>query len=59
MSAPDRTKPQIYIERARGTHVIHLVLGDGQRACVVVARTRENAAAIDYFYQKLKHGLNL
>jgi hypothetical protein len=59
MNAPDRTKPQIYIERARGIHVIHLVVGDGQRACVVITRTRENAAAIDYFYQKLKDGLNL
>jgi hypothetical protein len=59
MSTLDPTKPQIYIERARETHVLHLVLGDGRLVDVVLRRTLENATIIDYFYEKLKHGLNL
>ena len=57
MSMPDRIKPLIYIERARETHVIHFVLGDIELAGVILTRTSENAAVIDYFYQKLKDGL--
>jgi hypothetical protein len=57
MSTLTRTRPQIYIERARETHVIHLVLGDIQLAGVVITRTPENAAVVDYFYERLKDGL--
>ena len=57
MSTLNRTKPQIYIERARETHVIHFVLGDIRLAGAIITRTPENAAVIDYFYERLKDGL--
>jgi len=59
MSTLDPTKPQIYIERAREIHVLHLVLGEGRGVDVTLRRTLENAAVMDYFFEKLKHGQNL
>jgi hypothetical protein len=59
MSTLDPTKPQIYIERARKSHVLHLVLGEGRGVDVILRQTLENAAVIDYFYEKLKDGQNL
>jgi hypothetical protein len=37
--------------------VIHFVLGDIELVGLILTRTSENAAVIDYFYQKLKDGL--
>ena len=59
MSTLDPAKPQIYIERARDIHVLHLVLGEGRSVDVILRRTLENAAVMDYFFEKLKHGQNL
>jgi hypothetical protein len=56
----NRTKPYIQIERGtRGTHAIHLVMPNGSRVDVAITRTDANAAVIDYFYEKLKDGVNL
>jgi hypothetical protein len=55
----DQTKPYISIERGGKTHSIQLVMPDGSRADVVIKRTAANAEAIDYFYGKLKEGLNV
>jgi hypothetical protein len=38
---------------------MHLVMSNGSRADFVIERTDANAAALDYFYEKLKEGLNI
>jgi hypothetical protein len=57
----DRTKPYISFERAASGIVgaIHLVMPDGKRLDVKVDRKEDNAAAFDYFSDKLKDGVNL
>jgi hypothetical protein len=57
----DKTKPHIIFERGASgdTGAIHLVMPDGTRLGVVVKRTEENAAAFDYFSDKLRNGVNL
>jgi hypothetical protein len=56
----DKTKPYIQIERGAGdTSAIHLVMPDGARVDVAITRTERNAAAFDYFSEKLKNGVNL
>jgi hypothetical protein len=56
----DRMKPYIYIERGAGdTGAIRLIMPDGSRVDVAITRTEKNAAAFDYFSDKLKDGMNL
>ncbi|WP_315742220.1 hypothetical protein [Bradyrhizobium sp. SZCCHNR1075] len=60
MSNLDRSKPHIEMERGtNGTHAIRFHLGDGRYAGVVIDQTSENADIIDYFYERLKDGVNL
>jgi hypothetical protein len=60
MATVDRTKPYIWIERAsEKTFAIHLMMPDSKEAGVFIARTDDNATAIDYFHDKLKDGLNI
>ena len=57
----DPTKPHIIFERGASGIVgaIHLVMPDGKRLSVKVDRLEDNAAAFDYFSDKLKNGVNL
>jgi hypothetical protein len=61
MATIDQTKPYISMERNEktGVHAIHLVIPNGSRADVVVNRSDGNAAALEYFYEKLKDGMNI
>jgi hypothetical protein len=60
MDRIDRTKPYIIIERGTGdTAAIHLVMPNGSSVAVAIKRTEKNAAAFDYFSDKLKNGANL
>jgi hypothetical protein len=61
MSKADTTRPHIRMERGAGdvTHAIFLDLGNGKTASVVIERKPSNEVAIDYFYEKLKDGVNL
>jgi hypothetical protein len=60
MATVDRTKPYITMERGKtGVLAMHLVMSNGSRADIVIERTDANAAALDYFYDKLKDGMNI
>jgi hypothetical protein len=56
----DSEQPYIRIERGRrDTAAIRLVLSKESSVQVVITRTTENAAAFNYFCDKLKDGMNL
>jgi hypothetical protein len=57
----DKKKPYISIERGLSNEIaaIHLNMPDGLHVGVTIARTKENAAAFDYFCDKLKDGMNI
>jgi hypothetical protein len=60
----DATKPHIWIERGESgaIYAIHFVMPNGASGSstgVVIDRTEANAAALEYFYEKLKGGLNI
>lgn len=60
MGNVDRSKPYIAMERGKtGVLAQQLVMSNGSRADVVIDRTEANAAALDYFHEKLKDGLNV
>ena len=62
MTALDDTKPYIVIERGRDTNALRMVPSrkDSTKGVhVVLPRTTENSDALDYFYEKLKDGMNL
>jgi hypothetical protein len=44
---------------ANNTTVIWLHMGEGKLAGAVVEERPENAAVIDYFYERLKDGLDV
>jgi hypothetical protein len=52
---------KIALERgATGVHyLLTLTAPDGSQASVIISRTQENETALEYFYAKLKDGLEV
>jgi hypothetical protein len=57
----DTTRPYMRIERGKTgkTAAIRLVMPDGSSVDVAITRNEKNAAAFDYFSDKLQNGVNL
>jgi hypothetical protein len=60
MSIARSEKPHVSMERSdNGTTVIWLHMGRGEPVGVEIERTPKNAAVVDYFYEKLKDGVEV
>jgi hypothetical protein len=61
MSIAKSDRPHISMERdVKGTTYIWLHMGDGKKlAWGEITAKPENAAVIDYFYERLKDGLDV